>query len=272
MSYQQFMAGINPKVQGSLNVLDAIPNNLDFFLVLSSAASIVGNRGQANYNSANAFQDSLAEHLNSKGIPGMSVNLGNMLSVGWVAENKGALPLDLVYSSIDEPEFHALLEYHLDPRWGASRSVQTCHTIAGVRSATRFNEDRTPLPTFMNDPLFTIIRESSNGTAEDSDQGREISISTLLKESKSVQDAASHVADAIICKLSGVMSFPIAEIDPSQGLASYGVDSLVTVDFRTWIAKEMGANISTADILDDGNIISLSEKIARQSKFVKVTT
>ena len=123
MHAQQFIAGIHPKVQGSLNVLAAIPDQLDFFLVLSSAASIVGNRGQANYNSANAFQDSLAEHLTSKGIPGMSVNLGNMLSVGWVAENEGALPLDLVYSSIDEPEFHALLEYHLDPRWGASRSV-----------------------------------------------------------------------------------------------------------------------------------------------------
>lgn len=269
MSYKQFMTGIRPKVQGTLNVFAALPSALDFFLVLSSAASIVGNRGQANYNSANAFQDSFAEHLTSKGIPGMSVNLGNMLSVGWVAENEGALPLDLVYSSIDEPEFHALLEYHLDPHWGASRSVETCHTIAGVRSASRFHEHRTPIPGFMNDPLFTMIRNSSIGSTDSEGQDQEVSISTLLRDSESLQVAAHHVAEAIIHKLSGVMSFPVGEIDPSQGLASYGVDSLVTIDFRTWIAKEMGAAVSTVDILDGGNIIDLSEKVARQSKFVK---
>ena len=36
--------------------------DLDFFVMFSSMASIVGNIGQSSYSACNAFQDSLAQY------------------------------------------------------------------------------------------------------------------------------------------------------------------------------------------------------------------
>lgn len=94
MSHQQFIASVAPKVSGSINVADNLKTaNLDFFVLLSSSAAVIGNRGQANYSAANAFLDAFAKQLASRGIPATSISLGSVLSVGWVAETKTDCPL-----------------------------------------------------------------------------------------------------------------------------------------------------------------------------------
>ena len=57
---------------------ETLQDSLDFFILFSSIASVLGNRNQASYNVANASLNSLAEYRQSLDLPGISVALGAM--------------------------------------------------------------------------------------------------------------------------------------------------------------------------------------------------
>ena len=57
--------------------------DLDFFVMFSSMASIVGNLGQLSYSACNAFQDSLAQYRRHVlGLPGLAINWGPIGGAG----------------------------------------------------------------------------------------------------------------------------------------------------------------------------------------------
>jgi acyl transferase domain-containing protein len=61
---------LRPKVAGSLALHRQLANQpLDFFVLFSSAASLLGQRGQGNYAAANAFLDALAHYRRNHGLP-----------------------------------------------------------------------------------------------------------------------------------------------------------------------------------------------------------
>jgi hypothetical protein len=88
MTHKTFQAAIAPKVQGSWNLHEALGTDLEFFILLSSIASISGNRGQTNYAAANSFEDAFPRYLMFRGMKAASINLGRVRSVGYIAENK----------------------------------------------------------------------------------------------------------------------------------------------------------------------------------------
>jgi hypothetical protein len=64
-----------PKVLGAWNVHTLTADcALDFFVLFSSIASIIGNPGQANYAAGNAFLDALAYYRRARGLPALTVN------------------------------------------------------------------------------------------------------------------------------------------------------------------------------------------------------
>jgi NAD(P)-dependent dehydrogenase (short-subunit alcohol dehydrogenase family)/acyl carrier protein len=76
-SLTRLRKAMDPKVLGAWNLHHHTKDlPLDFFVEFSSAASLVGSPGQANYAAGNAFLDALAHHRRALGLPALSINWG----------------------------------------------------------------------------------------------------------------------------------------------------------------------------------------------------
>ena len=82
-AWSRFATVMAPKVAGAWN-LHVLTQDLplDFFVLFSSMAALLGSPGQGNYAAANAFLDGLAHYRRAQGLPGLSINWGPWSAVG----------------------------------------------------------------------------------------------------------------------------------------------------------------------------------------------
>jgi len=75
-----------PKVEGTWNLHELTSGlSLDFFVLYSSAVSVLGAPGQGNYAAASAYLDAMANYRHSLGLPAISINWGPWADVGLAA-------------------------------------------------------------------------------------------------------------------------------------------------------------------------------------------
>ncbi|NEO04111.1 MULTISPECIES: type I polyketide synthase [unclassified Moorena] len=86
-TWQSFAKVMAPKVQGSWHLHKLTQHQpLDFFVLFSSTASLLGSTGQGNHSAANSFLDGLAHYRRSMGLPGLSIHWGTISQIGKAAE------------------------------------------------------------------------------------------------------------------------------------------------------------------------------------------
>jgi acyl carrier protein len=85
---------MRPKVSGAWNLhLSTEHLPLDFFVMFSSIASVLGSPGQGSYSGANAFLDAMAAYRQSRGLPALVVNWGPWAGDGMAAGHTRRLEL-----------------------------------------------------------------------------------------------------------------------------------------------------------------------------------
>lgn len=273
MSYDTFETAVKPKVQGSWNLHELLPADMEFFVLLSSATGVLGNRSQANYAAGNTYQDALARHRISKGLPASVIDLGTVMSVGYVAENKErasmAKHLGTVLEVLREDEIHTLIEYLMDPRSKLSES--SCQLVSGLTTAAVYRERGIPTPTYLSYPLFTHLRTVSGSQSGGSEEDPSFVVQAQLRAATSLEEATEVAANGVRAKLSSLLAVPQDNIDPAKSISSNGVDSLVAMEFRTYLTKDLGADVPLLDIMGTSSIMVLSQKIASVSKLVSIS-
>lgn len=83
-----------------------------------------------------------------------------------------------------------------------------------------------------------------------------------------VEAAVDVVTRAIVDKLARIMALSVQEIDPQRSLGWYEVDSLVTVDLRTWFEREVGFSIGSGELLAELAMTQLARQAADGSQFL----
>ncbi|TGO34128.1 hypothetical protein BHYA_0211g00120 [Botrytis hyacinthi] len=86
MDINKFHAATKSKVDGSWNLHTLLPSGMDFFVILSSIAGIIGSFGQSNHCAGNTYQDGLADYRISNGQKAISLDLAGIFDIGYIAE------------------------------------------------------------------------------------------------------------------------------------------------------------------------------------------
>lgn len=76
------------------------------------------------------------------------------------------------------------------------------------------------------------------------------------------------VRDAISAIISSMLTLPAEEILPTRPLIAYGLDSLVSVEIRNWMAREMDTNMALLDLMSTNSISQLAESVVRKSRLL----
>ncbi|KAK4159042.1 reducing polyketide synthase FUB1 [Cladorrhinum sp. PSN259] len=206
--------------------------------------------GQANYCAGNTYQDALVRYRISLGEKAVSINLGRILSVGFSAERPDVTKRLRArgYMPVRETEFLNVLAYHCDPTLLVSQGVDE--------------------PPWMWRPLFRTLylldshhdrnhREPSSGGLE----AEAVNLPLLLR-------GAASLADALTRKPARSLSMPASEIDPAKPPQAFGIDSLISVEIRSWLQKEIGAELRALELMGQMSIAQLGRLAATKSKYL----
>lgn len=280
MSDEQLNGTLAPKVDGSEN-LDAVfggDADLDFFVMLSSSATVLGNIGQANYHIANLFMGSLAAKRRARGLPGSIIHVGHITDVGYVVESKDRtasleehfrtirlMPL----SEIDV--HHAFAEAIRSGRPGGPGSHDI---IMGVEPAHEPMEadvveaTDSKIPWLANprlSHLVPIANQEGSGTGQGRGSASFGTLKQLVLDAETEEQAVAEVLRAFSAKLEAILQLsPGQAADNVQApVIDMGIDSLVAVEIRTWFLKELAVEVPVLRVLGGDSALHICTTVAR---------
>ncbi|KAF7516126.1 hypothetical protein PCG10_002464 [Penicillium crustosum] len=91
-----------------------------------------------------------------------------------------------------------------------------------------------------------------------------------IGSANTVEEAVEAVGAAVLDDLSKLIIMPVDRILLHRTLESYGVDSLVVVEFRNWVVAMLAADISILVIRESRSIDNLIQLVASKSRLVPV--
>jgi len=281
MSYTDFNAPLHSKVHGSWNLHSLLPDTLDFFIMLSSIGGIFGSGGQANYAAGNTYQDALAHYRASLGRKAISINLGMMLSEGYLANdpaNMERLEKADGLQCMPQEALFALLEHYCDP----SIPQGDPQLITGLGIPATISAKKLPLPWWTTQPMFRTLHqipcdEKTPSAKSNSSSEKVIDFVHAFQTMASNEPLIHLVKNALISRLNHIIPGTFEDGgDDKEGktklpIHSLGVDSLVAVELRNWFAKEIGADIATFEILGNVSIEDIAALAVSKSKHHRIS-
>ncbi|KAG9235384.1 polyketide synthase [Amylocarpus encephaloides] len=280
MTLDQWESTLSVKVSGTWNLWETLSSKnadstLDFFVMFSSMASIIGNPGQTNYAAGNSYQDALARHLSSQGHNAVALNVPMMSDAGMVATKPQLMQylFSIGWSHMSAEELIAGLDFYCRPlSENKDMTADQAQVVPRLWLPQYSAAEGAVQPTWQHEPRFNhmVLHGFNSGDTSAKQGSGKGSTAAHLSAAKSTQEAEKVVLDALLEKLTKVLSVDMAELDPSRPMHAYGVDSLVAVELRTWMAKEIGSDVSVFEMTSGQRIGQLAAKAAGTSRFVQV--
>jgi acyl carrier protein len=244
---QRFINVMAPKVNGAWFIHQHTQNlSLDFFVLFSSATSMLGSSGQANYIAANSFLDSLAYLRQAQGLPTISINWGAWDAIG-MAAGKGLqaqlarLGIQTMQPSVAIELLDAILQ--MAPSQIGAFAVDWNVYLKNNSSRAYFHEVMSEIE---------VLDEKTKGTTE----------SQFLKELNQIgsDEKLAFIQQHIEKNIAAVLGITKAhKMDRQQGLFDMGMDSLTSVELKNRLSAAIKMNLPATLAFDYPNINALGE-------------
>lgn len=254
MEWDDYFDVLSPKFCGTWNLHRNLPHDLDFFVMLSSLSGVIGNATQAAYASGCAFQNSFAAYRKSLGLAAVSLDLGVISDAGYLAENKE------LANKMKRQGFQAMTTKSLMALIQVAISNPPSEKAQMITGLGQWKEGES-LGNF-EEAIFSHFRHQfgSHGDPSKTSSGL---LKAELDSAKTVDQTAGVICEAISEKLASHLSIPVENIDSSNRVSEYGVDSHVAIELRDWIFRSMACTIPILEILAK-SLLDLSFRVANE--------
>ena len=249
LTEERMWKAMAPKIMGAwhLHTLTAgMP--LDFFVMFSSFASIVGNAGQANYVAGNAFLDALAYYRRARGLPALAIDWGVIGDVGHVAASREmtdrlerlglkAMPLSETLDALDKLMSGDAVQIGV-----AEVDWKNLFRSTGMRASARYSA-------FAGDTRLEESRVSASSGVHDILEADAGVLPSLVE---------AYIRDHLARAMGSVPS----RIDTQKSLPNLGIDSLIAVEVRNRINTDLGVNVPLVKLMQNESISTLAAFVA----------
>jgi len=255
-NWSRFARVLAPKVEGVWQLHTLIQAGetvgaLDFFVLYSSAASLLGSRGQGNHAAANAFLDAFAHYRQAQGLPTLSINWGAWSEIGAAAQKvaqEGQLMatqgIGVIAPSQGTAVLGALLSQTAPPQIGVI-PINWRNFSQQVTGAPFYERLVAPAATTENRLTVAPNWPAQLQTLPPAEQQAELL--TYLQQ-----------------RVATTLATDPAQLDPTQPLITMGIDSLMAVELRNQVQQTLGITLPITMLLDNGAIADLAVYLGEQ--------
>lgn len=215
----EIAAVLAPKVYGTKWLDEATAGEqLDFFVIFSSAAGALGNIGQSDYAYANSFADHFA--LQREGLRKQGKRSGKTLSLDWPLWEAGGLQTS-ESSRIRMRQTMGLVPLTTEDGLNAFElALQSQHAQLMVLAGERSKISRTI------NPAEAVAERKESRSAE----------TTLQADDEVVQQIDSYLKRI----LSNELKLHVDKISSREPLEEYGIDSVIVMNMTRELEKKFG--------------------------------
>ena len=244
---------LDPKVMGAWNLhLLTRGCPLDFFVLFSSMASLIGSPGQGNYVTANAFLDGLSHYRRSLGLPSLAINWGYLAEVGVAARREkiaGRFNAIGLKSFSPEQALDALGRLlRLNPvemgvmnmDWEHWKEIHGRYEHSAKYAYLGGNDGQGQSPE-ATVPEGTGLRQSLTDIPADK--------RPALLESRLSEQVAK------------ILGASASRLDMDKPLTEHGFDSLMAIELRNWVDGNLKISLPTMEIMRGPSIRQLTQRL-----------
>ena len=228
---ESFHEVLRPKVFGAWNLHRAtLDLELELFVLFSSVAGVVGNRGQANHAAANAFLDQFALWRRLRGLPGQAIAWGAWSGVGEAEKQRGRVGRQFDESGIG----------WMTPEQGLKALTRLVREDVGMAAVVSADWER--LREAVAAP-FALLEELSSPSGIRTDS---VPAGDLVVQ---LERVAGPDREPLLLRLLGeevraVLRLP-SPPPPEAGFFDLGMDSLTALELRNRINRALAGKLVT---------------------------
>ncbi|HEX5471404.1 MAG TPA: SDR family NAD(P)-dependent oxidoreductase, partial [Lacipirellulaceae bacterium] len=253
MTLEQLERAMAPKVRGAWNLhIATMDAPLDFFVLFSSVASVLGSPGQANYAAGNAYLDALAHARRAQGLPATAINWGPWAGSGMAAEGGREDAVRSRGMALIEPK----IGLELLGKLMQSDVAQVAVMDARWSDMLRLLGSRRPA-------LLADIAAEVNHSDGETSAGRidHAFRKQLLDADEPTRN--SLVQEYIRQELARIMGTDPTMLETDQPLSTFGLDSLLALELKNNLEGRLDLTLPMAKLMEGPSIASLAAVTAQ---------
>lgn len=228
-------------------------DSLDYFVLFSSVAAMIGNHGQSAYAAANGYLEGIARARHDAGLPGLAVGWGAVSDAGYLTREAGQA--DMIKRATGNVAFTARqVTEALAALLAAGADAGPVHYVSNMRWGALTRSLRT-----LSEPGWRLMRVLAGREGNDSGGGQFRADLIALPERK----AEARLTAFLVERIAKILLVAEGSIKTGQPIETLGMDSLMGVEFGLVLEQALGESVPLSLISETLSIDQISRNIVR---------